>query len=144
MEFSCNDLSLNHFIASPAGIKLAHRMTTLHEEPVRPHTLNEESEDCYSDSEYPDNSSKMSNAHNRPMKYSRTVDSFVDIGRAALNHHNDSHSSGHKQSEMTTSNPKGTGTPSMTSSTSSGYGSMCIDDTPGESQFFFIISLCRT
>lgn len=107
-------------------------MTTLHEEPVRPHTLNEESEDCYSDSEYPDNSSKASNAYNRPMKYSRTVDSFVDIGRAALNHHSDSsHVSGQKQSE--TSNPKGTGTPSMTSSTSSGYGSMCIDDTPGES-----------
>lgn len=121
----------NCVIASPAGSKLAHRMTTLHEEPVRPHTLNEESEDCYSDSEYPENSSKANNPNSRPMKYSRTVDSFVDIGRAALTHHqNESHSGGQK--DTNTSNPKGTGTPSMTSSTSSGYGSMCIDDTPGE------------
>uniref|UniRef100_A0A336NAW5 CSON011995 protein n=1 Tax=Culicoides sonorensis TaxID=179676 RepID=A0A336NAW5_CULSO len=110
---------------SPAGIKLAHRMTTLHEEPVRPHTLNEESEDCYSDAEYPDAATKNSKNMIRPMKYSRTVDSFVDIGRAALNHHPvESHS---KESGVAT---KGTGTPSMTSSTSSGYGSMCIDDTP--------------
>lgn len=110
-------------------------MTTLHEEPARPHTLNEESEDCYSDSEYPDNSAKTNIAYNRPMKYSRTVDSFVDIGRAALNHHPPETSHSHKQSEgtsHTSGNTKGTGTPSMTSSTSSGYGSMCIDDTPGE------------
>ncbi|XP_063702581.1 kinesin-like protein KIF13B isoform X3 [Culicoides brevitarsis] len=129
LNLNLNSMRLQPTKPSPAGSKLAHRMTTLHEEPVRPHTLNEESEDCYSDNEYNDGASKTSYAYNRPMKYSRTVDSFVDIGRAALNHHpmNESHAE-QKATEKTSA--KTTGTPSMTSSTSSGYGSMCIDDTP--------------
>lgn len=148
-------------------------MTTLHEEPVRPHTLNEESEDCYSDPDYPEYepTTKVSGYMSRPMKYSRTVDSFVDIGKAAMNHppmsHQDmakneipqSSSSGdtvpHGATNTSSSGAKNSSTPSMTSSTSSGYGSqavscsnltnddsfsvrsMSVDETPGMP--FFIV-----
>lgn len=134
--------------ASPAGMKLTHRMTTLHEEPVRPHTLNEEPEDCYSDPDYPEYEVATSKPYGRPMNRlitSHTVDSFVDIGKAAMNI---TRSTAETTIQPTTTNK--TSTPSMTSSTSSGYGSqavsisnltnddaqsvrsMNIDETPGK------------
>lgn len=124
----------NHFysltLASPATCKLGLRMTTLHEEPssLGPRQdLAEEPEDSYSDPEY--NEYEDEKIMQKPQIKSRfptskTMGSLTEIG-----------SSHHNSIGQTANNGIGTsaigpvqakhivGTPSMTSSASSGYGS---------------------
>lgn len=127
-------------------------MTTLHEEPVRPNTLNEESEDCYSDPEYAEYEQANAKSFSRPKNRlitSHTVDSFVDIGKASMSMPREPVEVPIQQTITNKNNVVAAGTPSMTSSTSSGYGSqavsisnltnddslsvrsMSVDDTPG-------------
>lgn len=143
-------------IASPAGSKLGLRMTTLHEEPVRQTRLDEEPEDSYSDPDYADfdnygdesNQQKSKMGNKSRLTSSQTVDSFIDIGRTSSNllnynaitggnaanllsasnsnnvnnNSNNSNNSNNAKNILTTV----IGTPSMSSSTSSGYGSQAV------------------
>lgn len=98
-------------------------MTTLHEEPTH-RTLAEEPEDSYSDPEYDDyekqNQTNSFSRNNRSkMVGSKTMDSFMDYS---------GNSSGMNLSYTSNANSTlkhltGNATPSMSSSTSSGYGS---------------------
>lgn len=160
---------LINLLASPAGSKLGLRMTTLHEEPLRQNPLHEENEDSYSDPEYDyeskPSSTNLSMTKNR-MKPSHTIDSFMDIEKKTstnllnyklLTQHQPFHLNSQTQSQTQTdktSTKKGDGSPSMNSSTSSGYGSQAVscsnltsedtlslrsmsaDDTPGNFNFF--------
>lgn len=119
-----------YFIASPASGKLGLRMTTLHEEPSSRHTLTEEVEENYSDSEL--NQFDESAVRKPPLKSrfptSKTMGSLRDIGSSyqSMGISNSIISNVTKnvrKSAVNAPNKQTTGTPSMTSSTSSGYGS---------------------
>lgn len=145
--------SLSDFfnIASPATSKLGMRMTTLHEEPLGGHrSLDEEPEDSYSDSEYAAEY-EQERQQNRGMgtrsrlTASKTMDSFMDVS----SHSNPSYLSYTSSANANMKHLTGLATLSMSSSTSSGYGSqavscnnlsneditsmrsMSIDETPG-------------
>lgn len=113
--------------ASPATSKLlGMRMTTLHEEPLGVHrALAEEPEDSYSDSEYTNNEyeqekNQQNNYHTRSrLTASKTMDSFMDVS----NHSNHSYLSYTSSANANMKHLTGLATPSMSSSTSSGYGS---------------------
>ncbi|KAI9582472.1 hypothetical protein GQX74_009859 [Glossina fuscipes] len=106
------------------------RMTTLHEEPFGGHrSLAEEAEDSYSDSEYVNgygqeraqsNNISTNNYQNRSrLTSSKTMDSFMDVSThtnyGCLNYASTTNAAA---KQLT-----GLATPSMSSSTSSGYGS---------------------
>ncbi|KAJ6640612.1 Kinesin-like protein KIF13A [Pseudolycoriella hygida] len=110
-------------IASPAGSKLGLRMTTLHEEPMGQRTLVEEPEDSYSDPDYPEyetyeeKTTQKSKFKSR-LTSSKTMGSLTEIGA-------------HSNILTYTSSANAAlkhvvGTPSMTSSASSGYGSQAV------------------
>lgn len=128
------------------------RMTTLHEEPLGGHrSLDEEPEDSYSDSEYAaeyeqERQQNRSFAGGRSrLTASKTMDSFMDVS----NHSNQSYLSYTSSANSNMKHLTGLATLSMSSSTSSGYGSqavscnnlsnediasmrsMSIDETPG-------------
>ncbi|KAH8290625.1 hypothetical protein KR054_004633, partial [Drosophila jambulina] len=117
-------------IASPATSKLlGMRMTTLHEEPLGGHrSLDEEPEDSYSDSEYAaeyeqERQQNKSLATRSRLTASKTMDSFMDVS----SHSN--HSSYLSYTSSANANMKhlnGLPTLSMSSSTSSGYGSQAV------------------
>lgn len=120
-------------IASPASGKLGLRMTTLHEEPSSRHTLTEEIDENYSDSElnqYHDDS----NVRKPPLKSrfptSKTMGSLRDYGNnypsltsSTCITTNNVTKNVRKNATNASNNKQASGTPSMTSSTSSGYGS---------------------
>ncbi|XP_049306633.1 kinesin-like protein KIF13A isoform X4 [Bactrocera dorsalis] len=115
---------------SPATSKLlGMRMTTLHEEPLGVHrALAEEPEDSYSDSEYTNNEyeqekNQQNNYHTRSrLTASKTMDSFMDVS----NHSNHSYLSYTSSANANMKHLTGLATPSMSSSTSSGYGSQAV------------------
>ncbi|XP_067631126.1 kinesin-like protein KIF13A isoform X2 [Eurosta solidaginis] len=116
-------------IASPATSKLlGMRMTTLHEEPLGVHrALAEEPEDSYSDSEYSaeyeQEKNQQNNYHTRSrLTASKTMDSFMDVS----NHSNHSYLSYTSSANTNMKHLTGLATPSMSSSTSSGYGSQAV------------------
>lgn len=159
-----NDLSLqllqfNHFqlilinftsTASPANSKLAYRMTTLHEEPLRNNPLKEENEDSHSDPEYDyDNKPSTTNPNDyyakSRMRSSHTIDSFMDIDKKTsststnlLNYRlltqNQTFHVPTQMNKTSKQKPLKNGklesvigsSPSMNSSTSSGYGSQAV------------------
>lgn len=182
--------SISIFIASPANSKLAHRMTTLHEEmSLRNIPLQEENEDSYSDPEYDYDSKQPSSASANDyyaksrMRSSHTIDSFMDIEKKTsttstnllnyklLTQHQPFHvqqttltttmAASSKPQEKSLKNGKlesviAGSSPSMNSSTSSGYGSQAVsisnltnedtlslqsmsvdENTPGEKKMFF-------
>lgn len=113
----------NHYFlnkASPANGKLGLRMTTLHEEPTK--SMTEHLEETYSDSDYPEyesfESKQMSKQKNfSRMSSSKTMSALTDM-------HNHSSSNMHTYtSGGNTALKHIVGTPSMSSSASSGYGS---------------------
>lgn len=130
---------------------MAHRMTTLHEEPLRQNPLLEENEDIYSDPEFDyDNKSSSTNLNDyyakSRMRSSHTIDSFMDIAKKTsttstnlLNYrlltqnqtfHIPSQTNKGIQ-EKPLKNGKlesviAASSPSMNSSTSSGYGSQAV------------------
>ncbi|KAL9919930.1 kinesin heavy chain 73 isoform 4-T13 [Glossina fuscipes fuscipes] len=122
---------------SPATGKLmSMRMTTLHEEPFGGHrSLAEEAEDSYSDSEYVNgygqeraqsNNISTNNYQNRSrLTSSKTMDSFMDVSThtnyGCLNYASTTNAAA---KQLT-----GLATPSMSSSTSSGYGSQAVSCT---------------
>jgi hypothetical protein len=137
--------------ASPANSKMAHRMTTLHEEPLRHNPLQEENEDSYSDPEYDyDNKPQATNPNDyyakSRMRSSHTIDSFMDIDKktstTSTNLLNYRLLTQNQTFHVPTQVNKGlaekplkngklesviAGTsPSMNSSTSSGYGSQAV------------------
>jgi kinesin family protein 13 len=143
------------FIASPANSKLAHRMTTLHEETsLRNNPLPEENEDSYSDPEYDQPSTTNPNDYyaKSRMRSSHTIDSFMDIEKKTsttstnllnyklLTQHQPFHvqqttltttTATTKPQEKSLKNGKlesviAGSSPSMNSSTSSGYGSQAV------------------
>jgi kinesin family member 13 len=153
------------------------RMQTVPEEPMRNMILHEdeEPEDSYSDPEYGDyeqfedsRNNMYANSKSR-MITSHTVDSFIDIGRATNNlaayaSHTNAAAAQSAQKQTGGQAPKNTatlasvvGTPSMSSSTSSGYGSqavscsnltnddslslrsMSVDETPGKQMDCFTL-----
>ena len=113
--------------ASPATSKLmGMRMTTLHEEPLGGHrSLAEEAEDSYSDSEYANEYEHEKNQRNNlqtpraRLTSSKTMDSFMDVST----HSNSSYLSYTSNANSNLKHLTGLATPSMSSSTSSGYGS---------------------
>ncbi|KAH8259927.1 hypothetical protein KR038_010921, partial [Drosophila bunnanda] len=117
-------------IASPATSKLlGMRMTTLHEEPLGGHrSLDEEPEDSYSDSEYTaeyeqERQRNKSRATRSRLSASKTMDSFMDVSSHA------NHSCSLSYTSSANANMKhlnGLPTLSMSSSTSSGYGSQAV------------------
>ncbi|KAH8321320.1 hypothetical protein KR074_001668 [Drosophila pseudoananassae] len=117
-------------IASPATTKLlGMRMTTLHEEPLGGHrSLDEEPEDSYSDSEYAadyeqERQQNRSFAGGRSrLTASKTMDSFMDVS----NHSNQSYLSYTSSANSNMKHLTGLATLSMSSSTSSGYGSQAV------------------
>lgn len=114
--------------ASPASSKLVGlRMTTLHEEPTH-RTLAEEPEDSYSDPEYddfekPSQSNSFLRNNRSKMVGSKTMDSFMDYS-GNTSGMNLSYTS---NVNSTLKHLTGNATPSMSSSTSSGYGSQVLD-----------------
>jgi kinesin family member 13 len=153
-------------LASPASSKLGLRMQTVPEEPLRNMILHEdeEPEDSFSDPEYGDyeqyedtRNNIYANSKSR-MITSHTVDSFIDIGRttnnmpsyAAMQAKGAQKANNNNQAKNTVTMASVVGTPSMSSSTSSGYGSqavscsnltnddtlslrsMSVDETPGK------------
>lgn len=125
-------------VASPASGKLGLRMTTLHEEPPSSrHPLNEDVEENYSDSElnqYDDTAVRKPPLKSR-FPTSKTMGSLRDIGSSyqsmcsSVNATNNvttttTMSKNVRKSAVNAQNKQiNQGTPSMTSSTSSGYGS---------------------
>lgn len=129
-------------IASPASGKLGLRMTTLHEEPASTrHPLNEDIEENYSDSElnqYDDTAVRKPPLKSR-FPTSKTMGSLRDIGGSSyqsmcssVNATNNTAttqtmSKNVQKSAVNAQNKQiNQVTPSMTSSTSSGYGSQVI------------------
>lgn len=107
-------------------------MTTLHEEPSSRHTLTEEIDENYSDSEL--NQFDESAMRKPPLKSrfptSKTMGSLRDIGNnyQSMSISNSIITNVTKNVRKSAvnapnNNKQATGTPSMTSSTSSGYGS---------------------
>uniref|UniRef100_A0A1I8P0E7 Kinesin-like protein KIF13A n=1 Tax=Stomoxys calcitrans TaxID=35570 RepID=A0A1I8P0E7_STOCA len=133
LNLNSNSIRTQPTKPSPATSKLmGMRMTTLHEEPLGGHrSLAEEPEDSYSDSEYNneyDLDKSRSNSYQAPrsrLTSSKTMDSFMDVGS------NSSHSYLSYTSNVNTNLKHLTGlaTPSMSSSTSSGYGSQAVSCT---------------
>ncbi|XP_037717738.1 kinesin-like protein KIF13A isoform X9 [Drosophila subpulchrella] len=116
-------------IASPATSKLlGMRMTTLHEEPLGGHrSLDEEPEDSYSDSEYTaeyeqERQQNRSLATRSRLTASKTMDSFMDVS----SHSNQSYLSYTSSANANMKHLTGLTTLSMSSSTSSGYGSQAV------------------
>nr|NP_788356.2 kinesin heavy chain 73, isoform C [Drosophila melanogaster]AAF58129.2 kinesin heavy chain 73, isoform C [Drosophila melanogaster] len=116
-------------IASPATSKLlGMRMTTLHEEPLGGHrSLDEEPEDSYSDSEYAaeyeqERQQNKSMATRSRLTASKTMDSFMDVS----SHSNQSYLSYTSSANANMKHLTGLATLSMSSSTSSGYGSQAV------------------
>nr|XP_016940804.1 kinesin-like protein KIF13A isoform X10 [Drosophila suzukii] len=116
-------------IASPATSKLlGMRMTTLHEEPLGGHrSLDEEPEDSYSDSEYTaeyeqERQQNRSLATRSRLTASKTMDSFMDVS----SHSNQSYLSYTSSANANMKHLTGLATLSMSSSTSSGYGSQAV------------------
>ncbi|XP_016958149.1 kinesin-like protein KIF13A isoform X9 [Drosophila biarmipes] len=116
-------------IASPATSKLlGMRMTTLHEEPLGGHrSLDEEPEDSYSDSEYTaeyeqERQQNRSLASRSRLTASKTMDSFMDVS----SHSNQSYLSYTSSANANMKHLTGLATLSMSSSTSSGYGSQAV------------------
>ncbi|KAM7345491.1 kinesin heavy chain 73 isoform 1-T1 [Cochliomyia hominivorax] len=118
---------------SPATSKLmGMRMTTLHEEPLGGHrSLAEEAEDSYSDSEYTNEYEQEKNQRNNyqtprsRLTSSKTMDSFMDVST----HSNHSYMSYTSNVNTNLKHLTGLATPSMSSSTSSGYGSQAVSCT---------------
>lgn len=106
-------------------------MTTLHEEPSTRQTLTEEVEENYSDSElnqYHDDSVAMKPPLRSRFPTSKTMGSLRDIGSnfQTINNFTGNANTNAKNLRKNTANKVNkqiTVTPSMTSSTSSGYGS---------------------
>lgn len=136
-------------------------MTTLHEEPssLGPRqTLTEEVEDSYSDPEeaYNDNVASKPQLKSK-FPTSKTMGSLRDIGNSYMSGFNVSSTASSITSNnvtITSTTKHIAGTPSMTSSTSSGYGSQAVSysnltnddslsvrsmsvDTPGKKKTFF-------
>lgn len=129
-------------------------MTTLHEEPSSRPTLIEEVEDSYSETDENDDSESIAQQQQPLSKskfpMSKTMGSLRDIGSSNFN----ASITGTANAAVNVTNSvavkQTAGTPSMTSSTSSGYGSqavsytsltnddtlslrsMSVDDTPGK------------
>lgn len=109
------------------------RMTTLHEEPLGGHrSLAEEPEDSLSDTEYPNDydleKQHRINNYQTPrsrLTSSKTMDSFMDVG----SHANHSYLSYTSNVNSNLKHLTGLTTPSMSSSTSSGYGSQVKEHT---------------
>lgn len=138
------------YLASPANSKMAHRMTTLHEEPLRHNPLQEENEDSYSDPEYDYEDKPATNPNDyyakSRMRSSHTIDSFMDIDKKTsttstnlLNYRlltqNQTFHVPTKVNKGLAEKPLKNGkldsviagtSPSMNSSTSSGYGSQAV------------------
>ncbi|XP_055619587.1 kinesin-like protein KIF13A isoform X2 [Toxorhynchites rutilus septentrionalis] len=142
LNINLNSLRLQPTKPSPAASKLAQRMTTLHEEPlIKQICYEEEGEDRFSEPEYADydfyEPSKKPNLSK--MKSSYTVESFIDIDKrphqdlggkygsaAAGAGKNKFPTGGGNTGGMLRSQNIAAGTPSMSSSTSSGYGSQAV------------------
>lgn len=125
-------------------------MTTLHEEPSTRHqTLTEEMEENYSDSElnqFHDDSISTKPPLRSRFPTSKTMGSLREIGgsfqsiTSSTNITNNSVKNMRKSSITNNTNigkQTITGTPSMTSSTSSGYGSQVKYDNLNSKNFFF-------
>lgn len=128
-------------------------MTTLHEEPSSRPTLIEEVEDSYSETDENDDSESIAQ-HQPPPKskfpMSKTMGSLRDIGSSNFSASITGTTSAPANVTNSVAVKQTAGTPSMTSSTSSGYGSqavsytnltnddtlslhsMSVDDTPGK------------
>lgn len=125
--------------ASPASGKLLGlRMTTLHEEPSSRHTLTEDVEENYSDSElnqfHDDTAVKKPPLKSR-FPTSKTMGSLRDIGNSFQSMTSSSCITNNvtknvRKNATNAPNKPASGTPSMTSSTSSGYGSQVRFDCP--------------
>lgn len=127
---------------------MAPRMTTLHEEPLRHNPLQEENEDSYSDPEFDYDKPSGSNPNDyyakSRMRSSHTIDSFMDIEKKTsttstnllnyrlLTQNQTFHiPQSAKSQEKPLKNGKlesviAASSPSMNSSTSSGYGSQAV------------------
>ena len=129
---------------------MAHRMTTLHEEPLNQIPLQEENEDSYSDPEFdydvkPSTSNPNDYYAKSRMRSSHTIDSFMDIDKKTsttstnllnyrlLSQNQTFHvpTQVNKGLEKPLKNEKissvvAGSSPSMNSSTSSGYGSQAV------------------
>ncbi|XP_058836738.1 kinesin-like protein KIF13A isoform X1 [Topomyia yanbarensis] len=136
LNINLNSLRLQPTKPSPAASKLAPRMTTLHEEPlIKQICYEEEGEDRFSDPEYSDDEFyEPSKSTTLPkLKSSHTVGSFIDIDKRSSMDLGGKYGvpSAKTGKPVTTSSGgigKGAavGTPSMSSSTSSGYGSQAV------------------
>ncbi|XP_055614279.1 kinesin-like protein KIF13A, partial [Uranotaenia lowii] len=141
LNINLNSLRLQPTKPSPAASKLAQRMTTLHEEPlIKQVCYEEEGEDRFSEPEYADyefyEPAKKPNFSK--LKSSYTVESFMDIDKrppvitSSVGHTGSKEKAPSAPSSATTSNAAiknqniVAGTPSMSSSTSSGYGSQAV------------------
>ncbi|XP_073848830.1 kinesin heavy chain 73 isoform X2 [Musca autumnalis] len=134
LNLNSNSLRTQPTKPSPATSKLmGMRMTTLHEEPLGGHrSLAEEPEDSLSDSEYNhdydlDKQQRL-NSYQTPrsrLTSSKTMDSFMDVS----SHSNHSYLSYTSNVNTNLKHLTGLATPSMSSSTSSGYGSQAVSCT---------------
>lgn len=139
--------------ASPGNSKLGLRMTTLHEEPSSRQTLTEEVEDSYSETDENDDSDSIAQQQPQPKSkfpISKTMGSLRDVGSSNFNTSSTGTANAPTSVINSVAAKQTAGTPSMTSSTSSGYGSqavsytnltnddtlslrsMSVDDTPGK------------
>lgn len=106
-------------------------MTTLHEEPSSRHTLTEEVEENYSDSElnhFHDDSAVRKPPLKSRFPTSKTMGSLRDIGNnfqlmSSSTSNANNVTKNVRKNATNAANKQASGTPSMTSSTSSGYGS---------------------
>ena len=116
-------------LASPAASKLALRMTTLHEEPIIRQTCLEEDEDHYSEPEYNDYdyNKETAKAGLPKLKSSYTVESFLSIDKSQSTLLKSDLIKPSKNLQDVKNNH--TTTPSMSSSTSSGYDSQAVSCT---------------
>ncbi|XP_058986852.1 kinesin-like protein KIF13A isoform X3 [Musca domestica] len=136
LNLNSNSLRTQPTKPSPATSKLmGMRMTTLHEEPLGGHrSLAEEPEDSLSDSDYNhdydlEKQQRLNNSyHQTPrsrLTSSKTMDSFMDVS----SHSNHSYLSYTSNANTNLKHLTGLATPSMSSSTSSGYGSQAVSCT---------------
>ncbi|XP_061401257.1 kinesin-like protein KIF13B [Musca vetustissima] len=135
LNLNSNSLRTQPTKPSPATSKLmGMRMTTLHEEPLGGNrSLAEEPEDSMSDSEYNhdydvDKQHRLNSSYQTPrsrLTTSKTMDSFMDVS----SHSNHSYLSYTSNVNTNLKHLTGLATPSMSSSTSSGYGSQAVSCT---------------